>query len=634
MSDTAVSFDILARDQLAEVFKNLDRTAKTLSTGMRALSGAAKQMGAEMGTAQRDGQELSQRLRQTGEQAGRAAEGLRGAGRSGREAGGGFTSAGERARAVGSQLRELSSQAQAAADRVRHTGMAVASFVGNLAANAVSSLVSSVASAGRSILALGVQTAASNETASVSFELLLGGAAKARKFLGELQKFAAATPFDLPTLKDAASRLLAVGVNAKDVIPLMTRLGDATAGMGTGAEGISRAVYALQQMKQSGKASLEDINQLTDAGIPALDALAAKFGTTVAKVRDMISKGKVSAADVYSAIESGAGPAFKRLNGMMDKQSATLAGKWSTFKDNVAQSLGTAFAGAIPAMNKVVDWAGTKIPEAIDKIKAKSGELLDWWRNSQLAKLIEELGRKFNFSKDIQAIKNDFADFAKTVKAHQAEIEMALYAVAFVIGLILKGILGLIQVVIRLDAIMISVWSGVVRVIGAALNVILTAVERVAEVGAMLPGQVGRDFARIGAGARKAKDDVNDALNRIRKDVPIDVHIKNPVQTLQVRVIQQFGAAPQKRASGGPTAPGPVLVGEQGPELLFLSQPGNVVPAGQTARMLAGAGGGAGPSQMRITGSADGAFATALKNLIRTGAITILDSTGQRVTVT
>jgi tape measure domain-containing protein len=183
----------------------------------------------------------------------------------------------------------------------------------------------------------------------------------------------------MPELRESASRLLAVGVSADRIIPLLTRLGDATAAMGTGAFGIQRAVYALQQMSQAGKVSLEDINQLTDAGIPALDALSAKLGTTVSKLREQISAGKIKPEQLFEAILQGAGKTFPRLQGMMVRQSATLAGIWSTFKDNTSQSLAKFAEPMIPGIKRAIDWTSTNLPKALSWIReqgAKAGDFL------------------------------------------------------------------------------------------------------------------------------------------------------------------------------------------------------------------------------------------------------------------
>lgn len=200
----------------------------------------------------------------------------------------------------------------------------------------------------------GVQVAMQTETAEIGFKTMLGSAEKAEAFLKELQVFAAETPFEFPDLRTAASRLMAVGVEADHVIPLMTRLGDATAAMGTGSEGINRAVYALQQMKVAGKITTQDMMQLANAGIPAWDALAAHVGMTVAQTKEAVSDGKIGVDALYEALESGAGESMARVSGMMEAQATTLSGMMSTLKDTVQMQLGDFMAPAVEAMKKQV----------------------------------------------------------------------------------------------------------------------------------------------------------------------------------------------------------------------------------------------------------------------------------------
>lgn len=200
----------------------------------------------------------------------------------------------------------------------------------------------------------GVKIAADNETASVSFEVLLGSAKASEAFLKDLGDFAATTPFEFPELREAASKLIAAGTAADDVIPIMTALGDSTSAMGTGAEGIDRAVNALNKMKITGKVSAETMQQLAEAGVPAWDALASKLGVDVAQAQEMVTSGQVKVNDVMAAMAEKAGPSFARVDGMMAKQSETLTGLVSTFKDVMGQKLGTAAAPIVESLKKAL----------------------------------------------------------------------------------------------------------------------------------------------------------------------------------------------------------------------------------------------------------------------------------------
>jgi tape measure domain-containing protein len=215
----------------------------------------------------------------------------------------------------------------------------------------------------------GLRIAASNEQAQISFTTMLGSARKASGFLTQLQAFAAKTPFEFPELQTAASSLISVGIRADKVIPIMTSLGNTTAGMGTGSEGIKRATVALQQMSAAGKISGEDLNQLRDAGIPVFDLLSAATGKTTKQIADMAAKGKLGRKELdqlMKALETGKG--LERFNGLMDKQSASLTGMVSTFKDTLGQGLANAVAPSLPLIKQLLDMASGGLAVALPKV--------------------------------------------------------------------------------------------------------------------------------------------------------------------------------------------------------------------------------------------------------------------------
>ena len=82
----------------------------------------------------------------------------------------------------------------------------------------------SAALAGLGVIA--VRSAAQMEQTEKAFTTLLKSADLAKDFLAELERFAAATPFELPGLLNASKRLLAFGFSAQQVIPILTAIGD------------------------------------------------------------------------------------------------------------------------------------------------------------------------------------------------------------------------------------------------------------------------------------------------------------------------------------------------------------------------------------------------------------------------
>lgn len=184
----------------------------------------------------------------------------------------------------------------------------------------------------------GIAFNAQMEQAAISFETMLGSADKANQMIGDLQKMAASTPFEFPDLQDGAKRMLAFGFSAESVIPTLTAVGDAAAGLGmSGSEGINRIVTALGQIQAKGKVSGEEMMQMTEAGIPAWDILAKSIGKTTAEVMKMGEQGVIPADKAIQALVAGMAERFPH---MMEKQSKSFVGMLSTIRDNFNAVIG------------------------------------------------------------------------------------------------------------------------------------------------------------------------------------------------------------------------------------------------------------------------------------------------------
>lgn len=184
--------------------------------------------------------------------------------------------------------------------------------------------------------AFALKTASAAETSEMAFTTMLGSAKAARDMLNTLADFAAKTPFELSGLTTATQQLLAYGFTAEEIIPMLTAVGDATAALGTGQQGIEAVTRALGQMQTRGKVSAEEMLQLTEAGIPAWEYLAEAIGTDTADAMDKVSDGAVKASTGIKAITKGMERDF---GGMMEKQSKTVEGLMSNLSDAIEQPL-------------------------------------------------------------------------------------------------------------------------------------------------------------------------------------------------------------------------------------------------------------------------------------------------------
>lgn len=212
------------------------------------------------------------------------------------------------------------------------------SALGEETLSASKAAVMSIAGVAASLGALGVkavQAAGNFQQVQAAMTNMLGSADRAKELLGQLQDFAAKTPFEFNDVAAASQKFLAFGFTAEQIIPTLKAVGDAAAGVGLGKEGIDRITLALGQMAAKSKVQSDEMLQLTEAGIPAWQMLADKIGTSVPQAMDMVSKGAV---DAQTGLQALVGGMEEKFGGMMDQQAQTITGTWSNMMDGLSQS--------------------------------------------------------------------------------------------------------------------------------------------------------------------------------------------------------------------------------------------------------------------------------------------------------
>lgn len=189
--------------------------------------------------------------------------------------------------------------------------------------------------AGASIAGM-VSLAAKVEQTTAQFKTLLGSADAAKGMIGDLQQFAASTPFQFDGLADSAKVLLAFGTSSEQVVPTLRVLGDVAAATGNQVGELAN-IYG--KVRANGRLMTETLDQFNERAIPVGAKLAEMFGKTEGEIRKMASEGKISFGDLQRALGSMASQGGMAFNGMAE-QSTTLGGLWSTFKDNATLLMG------------------------------------------------------------------------------------------------------------------------------------------------------------------------------------------------------------------------------------------------------------------------------------------------------
>lgn len=232
------------------------------------------------------------------------------------------------------------------------------------------------------VVTAGFRFNALKERSMIALTTMLGSGRKAQQLFASLAAFARRTPFELPQLIETSQKLIAFGLDAKRLFPVLNALGNAVAAVGGDPEKLDRTAIAIGQVQAKGRVMAEEMLQLTEAGTFSWKALADAIGVSVPQAMKLVEKGAVSSDAFLAAFVQNSETRFK---GLMAKQAGTFTGLISNLRDTWAQVSGQLtkplFDVAVREMAKLVaitqtpaftagverfaTWLGVKIPAGI-----------------------------------------------------------------------------------------------------------------------------------------------------------------------------------------------------------------------------------------------------------------------------
>lgn len=185
----------------------------------------------------------------------------------------------------------------------------------------IKSLSKAVSDLGKSI----IKAASDMEGFTVQFEVLLGSTESAKKRLEEYSRFASSTPFTLPDIVKSAKQLETFGGEFLSTGENLVMVGDMAAAAGTKFEGVAQWVGRLYTQLAAGRPFGEAAQRLQELGLMS--------GETRNNLEQMQKQGR-SGKEIWDAFSKS----MERFDGMMKRQSGTLAGMKSTLSDIADES--------------------------------------------------------------------------------------------------------------------------------------------------------------------------------------------------------------------------------------------------------------------------------------------------------
>jgi tape measure domain-containing protein len=213
------------------------------------------------------------------------------------------------------------------------------------------------------------------QQSTTALTTLLHSAPAANALVTQLENLAQASSLlDTGQAVHLGQVLLGMGVPTKDVTTDMQALADATAGVGGTPDTLNSLSLAWGQMAAKGKIQSDEILQMTEQGVPALQLLAKAYGVPTATMQAMISKGQVLSSDALPKLRAEIEKNFGGADAAAGAQS--IGGAFDRIKEAALGLAGSAamplIKGLTPIIAKMADAMGSpKVQAFVDSIGPK-----------------------------------------------------------------------------------------------------------------------------------------------------------------------------------------------------------------------------------------------------------------------
>lgn len=322
----------------------------------------------------------------------------------------------------------------------------------NLADKAISKGISMVGTAVNSVVS-GLSSLASNyvvqgglgralniENAQFKLQGLGHDAESVQNIMDSALASVKGTAYGLDSAATIAASAIAAGVPVgEELTRTLSLIGDAATIAGRPLEDMG-AIF--NKVAANGKLTGEELNQLSDSGIPILQLLGETLGKNTVEIREMVSKGQIGFAELQDAIEHGMG-------GAALKMGETFGGAVSNAKA-AASRLGAGFMGNL---TKSLTPALGVLTSIIDDIAASN---------------TENVGEKLDnlVSMVTDTIRNLIGDVKPIIESILPIIPSVITAVASMIPEVVPVLLPVLTTVVS------SLFNGVMEVIPQLLNML------------------------------------------------------------------------------------------------------------------------------------------------------------------
>lgn len=203
---------------------------------------------------------------------------------------------------------------------------------------------------GNMVISGGIDRALNLENAKAKMSTFTKSTEQLDEIMNNVADSVDGTAFSMDSAATVAAGLFAAGIKEGDEMTNSLKLvGDAAQVSGRSMEEIGSI---FNKVAANGKLSGDELNQLSDSGIPILQMLSDSTGKSTEEVRKLVSAGKIGFAEFSAAMEKG-------LGGAAQKSGETFTSSFANLKSALsrigAELMTPLLEGITPIMNTTKD---------------------------------------------------------------------------------------------------------------------------------------------------------------------------------------------------------------------------------------------------------------------------------------
>lgn len=210
-------------------------------------------------------------------------------------------------------------------------------FSGVLGGQLGAAVIQAAADGFRTITEEIIKTASALEQAQLKMEVMTQSVEVGKQLFQDIAELAVASPFQFQPMTDAAVGMLGMGVEVRNILPALAKIGVITGG---NTQQFQRFALAFGQVIGAGRLRGEELRQLYNAGLP-VKALADAAGMNMTQFRIALENGRVGVDVLLKAMNNltTGGGVFA---GMLERQANSLQGSFNALREGALLTTGLA----------------------------------------------------------------------------------------------------------------------------------------------------------------------------------------------------------------------------------------------------------------------------------------------------